>query len=119
MSRSRSHSAERPCFAKAVEALRITDDEVIEKRHVENISRRTESERQSRIVRTGRRVAARMVVNDHYAGRARCETRGHEDIRYADGRAVARTARDHVPGQETVLRREACDRKHLDGLIGQ
>jgi hypothetical protein len=40
-----------------------------------------ETHREPRIVRTRGGIAARMVVNDYQAGRARCETRGQKHVR--------------------------------------
>ena len=41
-----------------------------------------QAQREPRIVGTRCWIAARMVVNHHHAGRTRCETRGHEHVRY-------------------------------------
>lgn len=59
-----------------------------------------------------------MVVDDHHAGRAKCETRGQEDVRQGHWRAVAHAARDHMPGEQPMLGGETGDAEDLDGLIG-
>ena len=105
-------------LAEAVVPMRVTDDQVIEQRQVEDVGRGAQPQRQSRIVRTGCRITARMVVHDHQAGRARCETRRHEDIRHGHRRAGPCAARHHVPGEQAVLRRETRHGEDLDGLIG-
>ena len=107
-----------PRLAEAVVPMLVTDDQVIEQRQVEDVGRGAQPQRQSRIVRTRCGITARMVVDDHQAGRARCETRRHEDIRHRDRRAGARAARHHMPGEQAVLRRQTRHGEDLDGLIG-
>src|SRR5882672_12399242 len=105
-------------LAKAEVPMLVTDDEVIEQWQVEHVGGGAQSQREPRIVRTRCGIAARMVVNDHQAGRARCETRGHEDVRHRDWCAGARTAREHMPGEQAMLGGETRDAENLDGLIG-
>ena len=105
-------------LAEAVVPMRVTDDEVIEQGQVEDVGRGAQPQRQSRIVRTRCGIAARMVVNHHQAGRARCETRGHEDIWHGHWRAGARAARQHMPGEQAVLGRQTRDAEDFDRLIG-
>src|SRR5262245_29133541 len=81
---TRSHQSG---LAKAEVAVLVTDDEVIEQRQIEHVGGGTQSQREPRIVRARCGIAARMVVDDHQAGRTRCETSGHEDIRHRDWRA--------------------------------
>jgi len=59
-----------------------------------------------------------MVVNDHQAGGAGCETRGHEDVWHRDWSAGARTAREHMPGEQAMLGGDTRDTEDLDGRIG-
>ena len=79
---------------------------------------RHNSHRQPRIIRARCGIAARMVVNDHQAGRARCETRGHEHVRHRDWCAVARSTGEHMPGEQAMLGGETRNGEDLDGLIG-
>ena len=113
--RSGSH---RTALAEAEVAAVVTDDQVIEQRDVEHVGRGAQSQREPRIVRTRGGIAARMVVDDHHAGRARCETRGHEDVRQGHWRAVSRAAREQMPGEQTMLGGETGDAEDLDELIG-
>ena len=63
--------------------------------------------------------AARVVVHDEQRGGARCQARGHEHVRQRDGRARARAAGEHVPGEELVASGEARDGEDLHCLAGQ
>ena len=105
-------------LAEAEIPMLVTDDEVIEQWQVEHVGRGAQSQREPRIVRARCGIAARMVVDDHHAGRARCETRGHEHVRHRDGCAGARPAREHMPGQQAMLGGETRDGEDLDELIG-
>src|SRR5258705_8232474 len=82
-------------LAKAEVPVLVTDDEVIEQWEVEHVSGGAQSQREPRIVRARSGVTARMVVNDHQAGRARRETRGHEEFRHLDWSTRAPTTPDH------------------------
>ena len=110
---------ERSGFAEAEVAAGVADDQVIEQRHVEDVGRLRQPKRESRIVRARCGIAARVVVHDEQRGGARCEARGHEHVRKRDGRARARAAGEHVPGEETVASGEARDGEDLHRLAGQ
>ena len=62
---------ERSAFTEAEVAAGVTDDQVIEQRHVEDVCRLREPQCESRIVRARRGIAARVVVHDEQRGRAR------------------------------------------------
>ena len=62
--------------------------------------------------------ATRVAVDHHHAGRACCETRGHEHVRHRDGCAGSRPAREHVSGKQTMLGGETRNAEDLDELIG-
>src|SRR6266540_147771 len=104
-------------LAKAEVPVLVTDDEVIEQWQVEHVGGGAQSQREPGIVRARCGITARMVVNHHQAGRAGCETRGHEDVRHGDWSAGARTAREHMPGEQAVLGGDTRDAEDLDGLI--
>src|SRR5713101_3859353 len=101
-------------LAKAEVPVLVTDDEVIEQWQVEHVGGGAQSQREPRIVRARCGITARMVVNHHQAGRAGCETRGHEDVRHGDWSAGARAAREHMPGEQAMLGRDARDAEDLD-----
>src|SRR6266850_8018979 len=105
-------------LAKTEVPVPVTDNQVVEQRHVEHVRRGAQAQRQSSVIRAWRRITARMVVNDHQAGCARCETRGHKHIRHRDWCAVPRTAREHMPGEKAMLGGDTRDGEDLDGLIG-
>src|SRR5713101_2606804 len=67
-------------FVEAEVAAVVADDQVIEQRDVEHVSGGTQTEREPRVVRTRGGITARMVVYDHHAGCARCETRGQKHV---------------------------------------
>src|SRR5688572_8850091 len=103
-------------LAKTEVPVPVSDNQVVEQRHVEHVRRGAQAQRQSCVIRAWGWITARMVVNDHQAGRARCETRGHKHIRHRDWCAVARTAREHMPGEKAMLGGDTRDGKDLDGL---
>ena len=81
---------ERSRFAEAEIAAGVADDQVIEQRHVENVGRLRQPEREPRIIRARCGIAARVVVNYEQRSRARCEACGYEHVRDRDRRARAR-----------------------------
>src|SRR5262249_16666148 len=78
-----------------------------------------QSQRESRIVRAWCGIAARVVVHDEQRGGARCQARGNKHVRNRDGRARARAARKHVPGEEAMASGEARNGENLHRLIAQ
>ena len=79
--------------------------------------RALEPSRERQIFRTGRGIAARVVVHHDQSGRAWCETRRHEDIGHRDRRARARPARDEVPREQPEARGHTRHPEDLDDLI--
>src|SRR5258705_822127 len=105
-------------FVKAEVAAVVADDQVIEQRDVEHVSGGTQAEREPRVVRTRGGITARMVVDDHHTGRARCETRGEKHVRQGHWRAGARATREHMPGEEAMSCGDTGDTEDFNGLIG-
>src|SRR5688572_18449478 len=96
-------------FAETEVAAGVADDQVIEQRHVEDVGRLRQPEREARIVRAWCGIAARVVVHSEQRRGARCQARGYEHVRKRDWRARARTAGEYVPGEELVTSGEARD----------
>ena len=104
-------------FVEAEIAAFVADDQVIEQRDVEHVGGGAQAEREPRIVGTRGGIAARMVVDDHQAGRARCETRGQKHVRQGYWCAVARSTREQMPGEQATTSGQTGDAEGLDRLI--
>ena len=104
-------------FAEAEIPVVVADDEVIEQLE---ISRSAAAP--SRTVVARRRHSAsgcRLGGCGQARGpRARRQDRGHEHVRHRDLRAGARAARQQVPGEQPVARREAGHTEQLDRMVG-